>query len=179
MNNTKRGQVWIETVIYLLIGLGVLGLLLTFIKPQIDSSIDKNLIEKSIETLNTIDSTINEIYYTAGNTRTLTLTIKKGNLLINSTDDAIILTIPNSKYEYSELDREINLTGTRISALTTQTREVTTVTLTLDYSQYLNITYNTQETNKEIQNSDSAYTLIINNKGIIENVTNIDLRVAE
>ncbi len=173
--NTK-GQVWIETVIYLLIGLGVIGVLLAFIKPQIDNSIDKNFIEKSIESLNKIDSTINEVSYVTGNSRSLVLALKRGKLDINSTSDTISMTIEDSKYEYSEIGKEVNISGTRMKVLTSETNGRKDVALTLSYGDYYNITVNGNETNKEVQTSETPYNLIIKNNGG-STQTNIDLVV--
>ena len=48
IKNKKRGQIWVETVIYTLIGLTIIGLLLAVSKPQIDKQKDKALIEQKI-----------------------------------------------------------------------------------------------------------------------------------
>ncbi len=178
MENSKKGQVWIETVIYLLIGLGVIGVLLAFIKPQIDSSVDKNYIEKSIESLNKIDSTINEISYVTGNSRSLILALKRGQLKVNSTEDTISLKIEDSKFEYSEIGKEINITGTRLRVLTSETNARKDVILTLSYSDYFNITINEREETKYVQTSETPYVLILRNNGGNETTpTNIDLTV--
>ncbi len=175
----KKAQVWIETVIYLLIGLAVIGVLLAFIKPQIDSAVDKNFIEKSIESLNKIDSIVNEIYYVTGNSRSLVLGLKKGEVMINSTADIITLTVSDSKHEYSELGKEVEIPGTRLKVLTKEEVGRKDVILTLDYSDYVNVTYNSEDSNKVIQSSQNPYTIIIKNNGVFSNITNIDFRVAE
>ena len=54
----KRGQVWVETVIYTLIGLTIMGLLLAFVKPAIDEKRDQIVIGNSLEIINSIDSQI-------------------------------------------------------------------------------------------------------------------------
>ncbi|MBS3074105.1 hypothetical protein J4447_01475 [Candidatus Pacearchaeota archaeon] len=178
INPDKRAQVWIETVIYLLIGLAVVGVLLAFIKPQIDSAIDKSFIEKSIESLNKIDSTVNEIYYVTGNSRVLILGLKKGEMFINSTADIIILTIPDSKHEYSEIGKEVEIPGTRLKVLTREEAGRKDVVLTLDYSDYINVTYDSIESNKVVQSSQNPYTLIIRNNGVYNNITNVDFKIA-
>src|SRR3989344_4655353 len=123
----NKGQVWIETVIYLLIGLGVIGVLLAFIKPQIDEAIDKNIVEKSIDSLSKIDAIINEIYYVPGNSRTLIIGLKKGALLVNSSAETVRIFIDDSKYEYSEIGRGIEIPGTRIKAFTSKNGEIMSV----------------------------------------------------
>jgi len=54
----KRGQVWVETVIYTLIAFVMIGLVLAYAKPKIEELQDKALIEQSIEMMKDIDSTI-------------------------------------------------------------------------------------------------------------------------
>ena len=173
----KKAQVWIETVIYLLIGLGVIGVLLAFIKPQIDEAIDKNIIEKSIESLNKIDSIINEISYVPGNSRTLIINIKKGELFINTKAETVSITIDDSKHEYSEIGREIEIPGTRITALTNITGELTNVKLTMNYNQTLNLTFNDRDENAEYKNSETAHNIIIRNLGTQGQLTNIDFAI--
>ncbi|MEK6918817.1 MAG: hypothetical protein AABW73_02150 [Nanoarchaeota archaeon] len=174
---SKKGQVWIETVIYLLIGLGVIGVLLAFIKPQIDEAIDKNIIEKSIDSLNKIDSLISEISYVPGNSRTIILALKKGSLFINTTADTIKITVPNSKHEYSEIGRTIEIPGTRIQALTNKTGEVTTISLVMNYNITTNITHNEREENAEFKASETSYNLIVRNLGSENRIINIDFTI--
>ena len=44
--NQKRAQVWVETVTYTLIGLTIIGLLIAGIKPKIEESRDKSIINQ-------------------------------------------------------------------------------------------------------------------------------------
>jgi hypothetical protein len=171
---SKKGQVWIETVIYLLIGLGVIGVLLAFIKPQIDASIDKSIIEKSIETLNKIDSTINEVYFVEGNSRTLLIALKKSMMTINPNDETITILVEDSKHEYSEVGRIVDISGTRISVLTNTTQGLTSVMMKLKYDD-LNITIGEQNNELILQPSETPHTLIIRNKGNINQQVNIDV----
>ena len=39
--NKKRGQVWVETVIYTLIALALIGTVLAFVKPKVEEMQDK------------------------------------------------------------------------------------------------------------------------------------------
>ena len=54
----KRSQVWVETVIYTLIGLAVIGILLAAAKPKIDEMRDKLVVEQTIDSMNSIDEKI-------------------------------------------------------------------------------------------------------------------------
>ena len=57
----KKAQVWVETVIYTLIGLTVIGILLGFSKPKIDSMKDKIIIEQTIDLFERINSLILDV----------------------------------------------------------------------------------------------------------------------
>ncbi|PIN93275.1 hypothetical protein COU61_00930 [Candidatus Pacearchaeota archaeon CG10_big_fil_rev_8_21_14_0_10_35_13] len=175
MNN--KGQVWIETVIYTLIGLAIIGILLAFIKPKINSSIDRTNIEKNIETFNKIDSVVNEIRWVSGNSRPITLNLKKGVMIVNSTGDELMILIRESNYEYSELGRTISIPGTRMTVNTEENNGISSVLITLGYDE-LNITYNGMEETHEVQESPTPYNMIISNNGDDGNgKTNIDIKV--
>ena len=55
----RRGQVWIETVIYTLIGISLIALALTFIAPKISETQDRIAIEQTINSLNELDTRMN------------------------------------------------------------------------------------------------------------------------
>jgi hypothetical protein len=175
----KRGQVWIETVIYILIGLSVIGLVLSYAKPRIESSIDRTTIERSIEMLSEIDSTFEDVKYVSGNSRSLALQIKRGTIEINPSDEEISFSIEGSKYVYSEIGQEVPLSGTRIKVLTSNVGGRTDVKLWLDYSgEGMNLTYNKEKNSYEIKQSPTPQRLIIKNNGEVshpyDNSTNID-----
>ena len=54
--NTKKSQVWVETVIYTLIGLSIIGILLAVLKPTVESTKDRLMIEQIIESKNREDN---------------------------------------------------------------------------------------------------------------------------
>ena len=107
MRNNKA-QVWVETVIYTLIGLAIIGILLAAARPKIDSMKDKLVIEQTIESLNKLNSKIKEVQIAPGNKREITLKISKGTLTINSIDDEITW-ILESGYQYSEPNIEVSI----------------------------------------------------------------------
>ena len=86
----KSGQVWIEKVLYTLIGLVLIGLALGFIMPKINEARDKALVEQAINSLAELDSKITEVIETGtGNVRQLEFFMKKGELYINATNNEI------------------------------------------------------------------------------------------
>ena len=63
----KEGQIWIETVLYTLIGLSLIGLTLTFVMPRINASKDIATIEQTMESLNVFQKYGNLHRYPRGN----------------------------------------------------------------------------------------------------------------
>ena len=55
----KKGQVWIETVLYTLIGISLIGLVLAFVTPKINEAKDRAVVEQTINSLSTFDEKMN------------------------------------------------------------------------------------------------------------------------
>ncbi|MDP7521120.1 MAG: hypothetical protein QF567_02715, partial [Candidatus Pacearchaeota archaeon] len=101
----KRGQVWVETVIYTLIAFVMIGAVLAFIKPKIEEIRDKALIEQTIEVIESINFGIIELGG-EGNKRIIELGIKKGILKIDGENNLIIFEI-ESRHVYSQPGEDI------------------------------------------------------------------------
>ncbi len=127
----KRGQVWIETVVYTLIGLSLIGLVLGFVSPKIMEYKDRAVIEQTIQSLNTIDSKINEVLQAPGNTRIVQLQLKRGAIFIDKDKNKTYFEIDDSRVLYSELGVETDIG--RIKVLTVENKKRNVVKLTLDY----------------------------------------------
>lgn len=169
----KRGQVWIETVIYTLIAFVMIGLVLAYAKPKIEELQDKSIIEQSIGMMKDIDSTILTIGC-PGNQRAIELGIKKGILKIDGANDLIVFEI-ESKHTYSEPDTDI-IDGNLI--IHTEKRgKFNIVNLTRDYSEEYDITYQGEDKLKLISKSSISYKILISNQGG-ENKTIIDVEVS-
>lgn len=156
----KKGQVWIETVIYTLIAFVMIGLVLSYAKPKIEEIQDKTIIEQSLSMMKTIDSTILTMG-AAGNQRILEIQIKKGNLKFDCDENKIIFEI-ESKSLYSEEGKEIE--DGEIIVLTTKKSGYNLVTLTRDYSNSYNLKCNDGEGIQEASKAATPYDLTILNK---------------
>jgi type II secretory pathway pseudopilin PulG len=108
MFSSNRGQVWVETVIYTLIGLAVMGILLAASKPKIEQMRDKIVIEQTITSLNDISSRIYDVQIAPGNKRILNLQISKGTFYINASENKIGW-ILNSNSKYSEVNSPVKI----------------------------------------------------------------------
>ncbi len=168
----KRGQVWVETVIYTLIALTVIGLFLSFAKPKIEEIQDKAAVEQSVQMLEDINSVMLSIAQGGiGNQRIVEIGIKKGDLTIDSAKDEIIFKI-EGRYTYTEPGEDgqpgPDIMIGNIIASTKKTGKINEVTLISNYSNIYNITYKGGEESKVISKSPVAYRLSISNKGYID-----------
>ena len=168
----KKGQVWIETVIYTLIGLAVIGILLAVAMPKINSMKDKIAIEKSIESLDLINDKINAVRNAPGNRREVSLDISKGKFIIDSENDKLIWEIP-STYQYSESGIEV--TNGNLKILTTESNPWT-VKIWTSYT--VDITFNNVDTmnTKEFEKASTSYIFYVENMGQVEERIVVDLR---
>src|SRR3990167_7867220 len=96
----KKGQVWIETVIYTLIGLSLIAIVLAFITPRISEAKDKAIVSQTISSMNQFDEKINEVLAAPGNVSYIDFTIKRGSFIVNSSGDSIIFFIEDMARPY-------------------------------------------------------------------------------
>lgn len=171
----KKGQIWVETVIYTLIAFVMIGLVLSYAKPKIEELQDKIIIEQSIGIIKDISNVILSLTQGgAGNTRLIELEIKKGVLKIDGADDKIIFEI-ESKHIYSQPGEEYQEGD--IVVITEKKGEFNLVTLIKDYDGEYNITYKEEDKLKLITKSSTPYKLLISNKGKIGNEIVIDFEI--
>jgi len=157
----KRGQVWIETVIYTLMAFVLMGLVLNFAIPEINKMQDNVLLKQSTEMLKQIDLTILSMSG-AGNQRILEITIKKGDLNLDCVNNKIIFEL-ESKSEYSEPGK--NISDGNIIVLTQKRTGSYLVTLTRDFSSQYNLRFNGEDVLKPIHPASNPYKLSILNEG--------------
>jgi hypothetical protein len=171
--NKKKGQIWVETVIYMLVAFAMIALVLAFIRPKIEELRDKAVIDQSIEILNGIDSTFSEILI-PGNKRIVEVGIKRGDMIITPDEDKLIIQIESS-YVYSEPDVEVYVGDLII--ITQEKGKYNLVTITRDYSEEYNITYQNQEITKSLTKSSVPYKLLITNEGKTDGKTQININL--
>jgi hypothetical protein len=180
-NSNVKAQVWVETVIYTLIVLTIIGIFMSFAKPKIEEIQDKSIVEQSVDMLNEIDGIMSQIVQGGvGNQRVIELGIKKGTLKVDSINDQIIFEI-DGKYAYTEpgLNGEPGTPVSigKITAITQERNRIKRVTLISNYSSIYNITYQNKEEEKILSKAPIPYRLTISNKGKSSERTliNIDL----
>ena len=168
---SKKGQVWVETVVYTLIAFAMIGLVLSFVRPQIEENKDRAVIEQSINVLEKIDYKINEIKNVPGNKRTLGISIERGKLTIDGKKDRIFFELVESNHKYSD---EGKCTEKDFVYCTFEKGKYYEVNITKDYENY-NLTFDGKEEIKEIHSSPTKYTLFMSSeKRVSSEMTVID-----
>lgn len=171
MNKNKRGQVWVETLIYTLIAFVMMGIVLYFAGPRINQAQDKAIIDQTVNVMEDINAVISSIGI-PGNKRLVELTLKEGELKIDAEQEKIIFEM-ESEYEYSQSGEEIEYGG--IIAYTEEKGNFYLVRLTSDYSNSYNITYRDEHIIKTITKSPAPYNLFITNQGSSPIIINFEL----
>ncbi|MEK6906671.1 MAG: hypothetical protein AABW81_03550 [Nanoarchaeota archaeon] len=158
----RKGQVWVETVIYTLIAFIMIGLVLSFVKPKIEEMQDKVIIDQSIKMLKEIDDTIFSIRGASGNQRVIDITLEKGIINVDGVNDKIFFEL-TTRNEYSEPGVDINYDNLIIN--TQEVGNLNIVNIKRDYSGNYNITYNERDETKVITKSSRPHKIVISNKG--------------
>lgn len=189
----KRGQVWIETVIYTLIALIMIGTVLSVIRPKIEEIQDKAIIDQTISIMEAIDEEINSVIERgSGNKKIIEIELQKGEIQIdgqNSGDtmDTITYILDDTRSEYSEqctedCGKEDAISHGNIKILTIKKGKLNTVKLILDYSESgknINLQNDGTDILKTITKSTAPYKFEISNEGVAsiggETIINIAL----
>lgn len=171
----KRGQVWVETVIYTLIAFVMIGAVLAFVRPKIEEFQDKAIIEQTLSAVEDVNNVILSVVQGgAGNKRLVELGIKKGILKLDGKSDKIIFEI-ESKYAYSE--EGVNVSVGNAVARTLSQGKINLITITMDYSGKYNLTYQDNDVLKLVNKAATPYKIAISNNGKENGKTQIDLEV--
>lgn len=176
--NKRRAQVWVETVVYTLIALTVIGIFLTFAKPKIEEIQDKTIIDQSVNILEDVNSIIGTLIERgAGNKRIIEVGIKKGKLTIDGENDQLIFEIDGrSIYTEPGIDGtqgKFVKVSSNVIASTQKIGNLNKVMLISNYSNY-NITYQNNKESKTLVKSPTRYKISISNEGEINGEANIN-----
>jgi hypothetical protein len=168
MIEKKKGAIWVSTVLYILITIAVLGMAFAALKPEIDRMRDKAIIEQSLEMMNNIDETFNQVNETQGTKRQIQIQLKKGNLIFDCGVgyQKKIAWEFETNYKYSEVGTVINIGN--IKALTEQAASGYKVSLYLEYD---NILFDESDVRKVFTAGELPYTFFIENMGEFIDIT--------
>lgn len=173
-----RGQIWLETVIYTLIGLALIGLALAIITPKINGAKDRALVEQSMTALASIDDKILDAAdHAPGNTRIIDqFSIHRGSLIVDSSNDLIYFSIDGLTKPYSEVGVPIHVG--HVTVLSQELQKTDSVLLTLNYTGVLNITYGSEraETIHQFAPAAQPYRFSVTNWGPQRNVNEVNFQ---
>jgi hypothetical protein len=165
----KRGQIWVETVIYTLIGLAIIGIVLAASKPKIEEMKDKLIIEQTISSLNDLSSQIYDAQMAPGNKRIIDMQISKGTFYIDSEKDEIGWSI-ESGYKYSEIGKAISLGN--LNVLTTSSGPYE-IKIYRNFSS--NLSVDGAQKKLQLESAPKPYKISVTNKGLSGGLVNIDI----
>ena len=165
----KKGQIWVETMVYTLIAFALIGLVIAFVKPKIEQTQDKGILDQSDHVLGSIDSVIRNLGG-PGNQRVLEIGIDKGAIFVDGQNDTIYFKM-DSKYVYSQPGEYVQVGG--LTAITNKKGNINEVTLISNYSGDYNITVQNTESLREVTRASTPYRFVISDKG--NDVINIDI----
>jgi len=169
----KKSQVWIETVIYTLIGLTIIAVLLSAITPQLKKMKDKGIVEQTITALNGLDVEIQKIEEVQGNVKIVYFRIAKGKLTIDPESDNIIYSLENTNLKLSEPGEEINEENYFLKTEAYGNRY--NIFVELDYSGRYDITYDGGNSLKTIHAGSVPYKIQLENKGADDSDSKINI----
>jgi len=169
----KRGQVWVETVIYTLIGIALIGLVLAILTPKIKEFRDRSVIEQTIESLNVFDSKVVDVLDATGNKRKVTFGLERGTIYVDSLNNTIRYVLDESNVRYSEPGLSLDIG--RLNVTTIELTESYRITLSLNYK--YNITFDGKDSRDSEQFTPVSlpYEFFITNKGNVNNKPWIDI----
>jgi len=172
----RRGQIWVETVLYTLIGLALIGAVLALATPKINEAKDRAVIEQSVDSLNVLDGKIRDVLDKGdGNIRKVELlTLKRGKLTINPLNDNIVFFIDGLEKPYSEPGVAIEVGSIKITS--EEGAKKSTVSLELNYSSSFNLTYNGGEEIRSFTAASIPYSFSFENKGVSGDLIIVDVK---
>ena len=171
----RKGQIWVETVIYTLIALVMIGLILAFARPKIQELQDKAIIDQSITMMEEIDSIILDMK-NKGEKRIIELGIKKGSLTIDGADDVLFFEV-ESLSEYSEPGSEPILISNDFFLLTQNIGSTHLVSITKSYDESYDIRFNGGDDQKELTKASIPHRLSVTNDGVENSETIINMEL--
>jgi len=170
----KKAIVWVSTVLYVLIGMAVIGMLLAVIRPKISEMKDSLTIDQTIESMNKFDEIMLRTRQATGTRLSYELMLSRGEFSINAVSENITWIMKDSAYRYSQEGAPVKMGN--IDVLTEKNGKLWTVILTRDYSgSNLNISVFGTDIDKVLTASKLPYNIFLENNGLKGNKQNIDI----
>lgn len=162
---SRKAQIWVETVIYTLIGIAIIAIALAIITPKINEFRDRAVIEQTVNSLGAIDSRIDDVVSGGnGNVRIVEFRMKKGELYVDKEKETIYYFLENSRSVYSEPGENVDFGRIKIRTDETEGTKYHDITLSLNYSSF-DINFDMLENPFRLTESTIPYRLRFENEG--------------
>lgn len=170
----KRGQVWVETVIYTLIGFMLISLVFAYARPKIREMQNEIIIKNSIYSLEQIDLKMRSaIQAGVGNRRVEEIRVNLGNFFIDAENNLIYFEFEVNN-PYSEVG--LLIPGRVVDVITLDKLDFYLVKTILNYSHY-NLTLENRETIQVYPKSNIGYEVFMTYVENVNSIPQINLEV--
>jgi type II secretory pathway pseudopilin PulG len=181
--NTKKAQIWVETIIYTLIGLVLIGMVLAVAKPAVMKMKDQQIINSAIASLNEFDNQIDQVHIEGvSSSKKVYFNVQKGRLVIDGQNDRISFIMYDSSYAPSEFEssRIVNIQSSNLKIKTQKSAKNYNVTIWRDYPKPdINITYNGKDSEKIFNQASLPYILLVENRGRVTTSSPLNINIYE
>lgn len=162
----KSGQIWVETVIYTLIGLTIIAVILAIATPAIERYKDQLVLEQTISLMNDLDNTIASVKDAGSGNRRIVpeLMVQKGKIEIDGVNNEINYIIEETRLEYSEPGKTVDQGNMKVRTDDLGDK-IYNITISLVYDN-LNLTYEGRDEKRTLTEASVPYRLGIQNQGI-------------
>ncbi|OGJ20915.1 hypothetical protein A3K73_07425 [Candidatus Pacearchaeota archaeon RBG_13_36_9] len=167
----RLGQIWVETVIYTLIGLTIIAAILAISTPAIDRYKDQLVVEQTLSVMNGFDNTIKEVRDAgSGNRRIIPeLMIKKGRIEIDGNAEKITYILEKTRLEYSEPGSYIEQGSMTVYTEKLKSGKFYNINISLSYAG-INITNGDKHNKKTLTAASVPYKLSLSNNGTLNDM---------
>lgn len=173
----KRGQLWVETVIYLLIGLSLISLTLAFVLPKVNSQRERLIIEQTIVALNDLHGTMQEVARQGeGNRRVIDFSLRVGEFVIDGENDKISFILEDLHKPYSQPG--ISIPAGNVIVKTELVQKSSRVRLELPLDEF-DLQFEGTQAQKEISPASVPYRFSIEHKGIGQDAQGLNRTVVD
>lgn len=168
----KRGQVWMETLLYTVVTLSILTMVLSFALPKLQQGQERAVIASHVTSLKMIDKIILDLSsVSAGNQKKYILPLEEGTFTVDGVANTISITIPDVGVKYTEPD--IPVSDGRVTILTTKTgKKEYLVVASTSYTNFgINITAKNRDEIFELTKAPTPYEIVIRKGQSIKEIT--------
>lgn len=159
----NRAQIWIETVIYTLIGLTIIAIIMSIAMPELEEAKEKGIVSQTADALNILQSEIEKVETAGGNIKVAYFKIAKGRLEIIPEEDTIVYILENTKLKLSEPGEEF--TEDKLTLITEEYGKNYNIRLELRMGEEIDLTFNGGVDKGVLQTAPSPYEIQIENVG--------------